>query len=921
MLRGAAGKVLDHVHGRGALALLVGGVAIAARFGMPAPPPRTADAVAAMLGGAVGGTVGVDDFVWEERGGFLRDALLGRRVLFLAATTGPEGQRSADLYRATVRLTRSGRPLWLHTVRNLSETPLGDERGLVARGRRAAFVSVTPGVGVQHLTLLDLAGEAPASPTRFGRVLEAVEGFLSAGTWQGVGRTEVAFGAPPPEAVVDLTDTLLLAGLGPERTPMAVELGGHQLNTGGKEAYQPSVQVVARPSRSWVEVVTMAARRLLGPEEAQSVERAAIDVERWLSAPAPEPGLAGQAATAAGGAMSAGGGWPPGPLATVISPALTGEGVWVVADGPFVKGGTGGVGGTGAPEGTPGGVEPWFYATYLRPDLRLPEARVQLLAIDTRRIELRFQAGYDAPRPEAGPRGTGRLPRAGVARAGAQGGAADAAAAGEGASRGIEAGSASRVLGAVALGADGSHGMMVDGRAVVAPRAGLPTVAVDQHGRALVGAWPSEGGASAGIRALFQGDPLPSAVGAGVGAGGGEGARGWDDDVVTERAALCLTAGGYLVHAWGRAVDAPALSRALTVAGCKESLQVGRHPARLGFAWVGEREGAWAAERLSPVMSLVPEQITSSSPGAFAYLVQRDPAPPVQPRRAAWSVDGATQPGPASVPAVHAAEVLNLGARVKLTAFSPDRFELRLRAGAREISPRGAPKLPEALTPEEHARALGAVGFGIGRRRGALGLSIDGKVGLRFRGEGGQLVVHGRRVEILPAGVALPPGAAATELPLVAEGGKLLPSAREIGAMRRRGAACVLEDGTFVVATTTFDSDEATTEALLDLGCGRVVAFDRGARRSSFLHRAGALPAPAPAREEPAEATDPSAPTTPPEPTEPAEPTDAAAAPDAAPVAPPELELPPVLRASYDDTTLFLLEAPMLGRARPFTGW
>ena len=52
-------------------------------------------------------------------------------------------------------------------------------------------------------------------------------------------------------------------------------------------------------------------------------------------------------------------------------------------------------------------------------------------------------------------------------------------------------------------------------------------------------------------------------------------------------------------------------------------------------------------------------------------------------------------------------------------------------------------------------------------------------------------------------------------------------------------AACVLGDGTAVIATTTFDSDEATTEALLDLGCGSVVALDRGMHRGAFVHRAG----------------------------------------------------------------------------------
>jgi hypothetical protein len=60
--------------------------------------------------------------------------------------------------------------------------------------------------------------------------------------------------------------------------------------------------------------------------------------------------------------------------------------------------------------------------------------------------------------------------------------------------------------------------------------------------------------------------------------------------------------------------------------------------------------------------------------------------------------------------------------------------------------------------------------------------------------------------------------------------------------MRPRAAACVLDDGTFLVALTTFDTDEANTQALLSLGCLRVVALDRGSHHSAFVARAGTEP-------------------------------------------------------------------------------
>ena len=96
---------------------------------------------------------------------------------------------------------------------------------------------------------------------------------------------------------------------------------------------------------------------------------------------------------------------------------------------------------------------------------------------------------------------------------------------------------------------------------------------------------------------------------------------------------------------------------------------------------------------------------------------------------------------------------------------------------------------------------------------------------------------------------AIPEGGSAVELPLAADEGKLRPEAREIGRRRSRGALCVHEDETVVIASATFDSDEATTEALLAIGCTRVVALDRGSDRSHVFHRAGTDEPPLPSYE------------------------------------------------------------------------
>jgi len=918
-------RLLDHLRGRGALALLAALVALSVRLATPAPPARTVDAIARMLGDAAGGTVGHEDFVWEERGGFLRDALEGRRVLFLARPAA-EGQASAELsnasdlsnvYRARVRLTRTGRPISLEAVHDLTDTALGDERSLVARGRRVAFITAAPGGGVQGITLLDLGGDAAdrEARTRGERILADAESWLETGSPRGVARVEITFRTSPSEAQIDLTDDLLLMALGPERIPAALDLRTGELNTGGKEAFGVEAQRIPRPARSFAEVATLAATRLLGPGAARTVDRTALAAERLLRRPPPEPPPE-PPASAASAASAPADLWPPPPIAPVVDPPLPGEGRWAAANGPFL-------------EPAASLEEAHFLRTFLRPDPARPESRVHLLAIDSRRIELRLQAGYAAPRPATGLRGTGRIPKAlrrapGIetrpAAATAPAGAEPQDAPGATEDAGDDAApdpapalerAPERVLGAIALDVGPDGGMVVDGRVLTPPRPGAPTLAVDRFGRALFGPWrpwPSGDAPQPAMPFLVQGTAAFARDAA-------RPAPAWDDDLVTERAALCVTPIGLLIHAWARAIDAPGLDRALALAGCRAGMGIGRRPAPLGFVYLdGRDDGGWRAERLSPLMSVAPERLAVASPGPFAYLVQRDPAPAARLRRGAWTADTGTQPRPSWMPGIYSAEVVNLGARVRLTAFSPDRFELRLRAGLREISPRGAPELPEALAPEEAARALAAVGLGNARRRGARGLAIGGAVGLRFRSDGGIFMIHEGRAAILPVGVAPPAGADAAELPLTADEGKLRPEARDIGAMRRRAAACVLDDGTLVVATTSFDSDEATTEALLDLGCTRVAALDRGAHRPAFLYRAGAPAAPAPAPEpEPEKDEDEKNDGEKKE-------SDDEEEKDAEPAPPPPPASPTSLQASYDETTLFVLETPMRGRAGQLRG-
>ncbi|WP_044986494.1 hypothetical protein [Sorangium cellulosum] len=899
---------IDHLRGRLPVALGVALLGAVARVSTPAPPARTADAIAGMLGDAIGGAVSPDDFVWEERGGFLSDALLGRRVLFLGvprppdgepapdergagpapdergagpaagagpapAERAPDGRGAADLYRARVRLTRSGRPVSLGGVRNLTDTPLGDDRNLVARGSRVAVTTSAFGV-VQGITLLDLGG-APGSRPLGERLRAALDGWLETGSADGASRTEIVFDTPPASARLDLVDEGLVMALGPEAVPAALNAGTGEVDTGGRDPFGARAHHLPRRAPSFLELAGPSAGRLLGPGAAAAVERLALAAGRAAAGVRPAPAAAYLTHGAAAPEPAPEGWpslWPPPQVEPAIQPPLPGEGDWVLV-APSLPRVLPGV------EGDPQRPSSPFAATTLRPDPQREHVRVHLLAIDTRHVKFTLQAGFEAPRPTVGPHGTGRLPDAAALRGA------------------IGLGVGARGPAAPPAGA-GALGMVVGGRALVPPRDGAATIGVDLSGRPYFGAWPSGGDVARVPWALWQGPPaatprdlrdgggrrfpwalwqgpslfeaagpaspapaLPALAGppaerapAGAALPPGDG-----DELVVERSALCMTDRGLVIHAWSGAADAAAMRAALERARCVAGVSLGRAPDPLGVAFLSRREdGGLVAERLAPEMSLAPPaHVAAASPGPFLYFESRSTDGPPAPdlslpgERVGWAADGGAQPPPAWSPAVYAASAVHLGAQVRLHAFAPDRFLFRLRAGSREISPRTAPKLDAEVPADERARVMAAIGVGTGRRRGPRGLAVGGTVGLRFRGEGGLLLVRGGRVEIRPAGgVEIGSGTDATELPLTADDGRLRPEAREIGTMRRRSAACALDDGTLLVATTTFDSDEATTEALLDLGCARVVALDRGAHRNAYVHRAAGDPALQPAYEE-----------------------------------------------------------------------
>lgn len=814
------GVLQSHAKGRGLAAGAVALVAIAIRLSSAAPPPRSIEGVAEALGKAAGGAVRPDDFLWEGRAGFLEETFLGRRILFLASPVegGPR-----DLYRARVRLTRGGRPISVSGVRNITRTSDGDERDLLGAGHHVAFATQTLD-GVQGVTLLDLEGAplpaaAPASGVpgaigaMFARGLAAADRWRATGSARGLARTEIAFAEAPPQARFEVAQGALVLALGEEAIPAALDFATLTLQTGRTNPFAASAQPVPEPVRPAPDVLA----DLLGPRGAavRGLLARAPSVLGPSLAPAPPPGPRIAAS------YPSEGGWPPAPLVPPHPTPFDGEGYWHVSPSMQAE----------AQQ-----VPPPMVETIIRPDPDDRTAIVHLVAIDTRRLDVRILPGAASPRPTTGPRGSGMVPR------------------GPGAPRAV----AAFVAGPSP--APRQLGFLGEGRVLAPFVAGAPSLAVRPDGEVVLGRWPADASRDGFVAIAQAPDALPEAAGAPAAAGGpaasfapiGAGAR-------VGRAALCRTKDGYLVHAFATSSSAASLGAGLALAGCTSALHLGVSPAPLGLAYLQAPPAPSAPGAAAPAgADQAPPALTGTLAAAamtmpldalagpwlqpLGLVTARAHGPSGSVKNAEWAPDAGAQPPPAWHPAVFLAETEQLGAKVRVHAFLPDRFRYHLAAGKDEsVSTRGdKPGLPAA----ERASALAALGMSVARRGHRRGLIIGGAQAARPGTGAVWLSFDGARASISAPGAPPPASGDATEVTLIAEERALLKAAREVGTHRPRTALCVLSDGTLLVAHASFDTDEATAEVLLDAGCARIVSLDRGAHDGVFLHRAGTDRAP-----------------------------------------------------------------------------
>ncbi|MEZ4315258.1 MAG: hypothetical protein R3F14_45160 [Polyangiaceae bacterium] len=796
------GALKSQVRTRGLAVAVAALAAIAAAARTDPPPPRTVEGVAEALGRAAGGTVRPDDFLWEARGGFIEDAFLGRHVLFLAS---PSAGSPRDLYRARVRLTRNGRPISVRSVHNLTRTPLGDDRDLTGAGHHIAFATST-NEGVLGITLLDLEGDPlPAAPV--SRALTAIDRWLTTGSLRGLARTEVAFTAPPSDARLEVASTALVMSLGPEpdALPAAVDLSTHALQTGRTNPFGAVAQPLPAPSRPVAEVLPDLLARTFGDTPAAALRallRRAPAAPLRAPPPAPPDGLR------LGADYPVEAGWPPEPLATPSLTPFDGEGFWHVSRALYSERHT--------------RVVPAIVESMIRPDTNNPTATIHLIAIDTRRIELRLIPGTTTPVPATGPHGSGRWP--------APPNLPDP-------------------IAAFAAGPPASSeplGFQAEGRLFAPFVPGAPALAVRPDGRAALGPWTDSTPRDAFLAVTQAPDalaaPSASAAPSAPDAPSASDAQFLPADPAAKkpRAALCRTSQGYLIYAFTPAAPAASLRAGLTLAGCTAAVHLGAAPSPLGFAYLATDESGTTATLASSSMTM-PSPLALPAPHELIALYRRDLKPPVaSPKAPQWKPDPGAQPIPTWLPAIHAAESEELGAKVTLLAFLPDRLHFRLATGADETTlTRGQKPGPPAA---DRTSALAAFGLSVARKSLRRGLLIDGTLVARpaagpAADHTAWLIFRGSHVTLTRPGDPAPTAGDAAQLTLIADDHALLPTAREVGTQRFRGALCTLPGGTVLLAHATFDTDEAPAQALLDAGCDRIVSLDRGAHDGIFIAR------------------------------------------------------------------------------------
>ncbi len=784
--------------------------------------PRDIEGVAANLGRMTHATVAASDVRWEEPESVVSDWLWGRRIVFRGVDS--KDPNTGDIYRARVRLAPNGVPLGVIDTFNLTSTPLGDDFALVSSGHRVAFATRALGQ-VGSVTVLDLSGEGAQNVATgvLDRVTTSISNFQNTGTFAGVARFDVSFDSAPTDAGLALSTNALLVTLGEKNATTSYELPLVDIDAGMTKIaavhLQPSAHVPKRLSH-WV-VDTVRAVPWIGPEPIAWLEDKVFGARDTMKRTF--AGKGGELAsneepkaplldTSAASVESAH--WPPANVEPIWKTPEAGEGVWEVPSqlawlhkNP-----------RGAAAPAP------FYKTFVRPDEKRAYAKVLLVAMDMRQLDLAMEAGTEDPQPLTGPHGPGKIPR--------------------------DPAIYPRVLAAfngAFKSEHGHYGMMVNKRVLLPPQPGAATVVTTVDHRVGLGSWGTDKTfgtpgaiATSPVLTLEPGDFLSMRQNLDALLDGGEvnptkrtlwGFPAPGKGVQTERSGLCVTASGHLIYAWGDDVSADTLGKAQKMAGCTFGMHLDMNPYHTGFLFAAIEDFTgkkYRSELLAPGMEIPKDRYLEWAPKDFFYVMWHEAtALPKVEGASAWELDGGVQPPPAWAPSFWKTRVSSSDGAVDVLALQDARVEWRILAGTKE--PGHAQSL-ETMNADEGKRAVLSLGLGV----------LLGKPS----GEGVQKTTE----DLLPPGMGgLATGEFGARLVIDADGTALGGAYASVKILFKnedtfplteaRSAICFDAKTKFYFVTR--GAPAAMTRVARALGCRSALALDRGARSTSRVARAG----------------------------------------------------------------------------------
>jgi hypothetical protein len=623
--------------------------------GAAVPERDTSRALVRALG-AHGLTADPADVRWvDTERGFWRALFEEPRAVLRARRPG----EPSDIFLVRARLSPEGHLLGVSALYNLSDTSAVDERGLQHDGPRVGWLIASDN-SVASVHYLDLRGELPGKAAQLSglpRLQNAITNRQQTGQAAGVGRrswkiepaaSHVALGFRPGALLITLDGEALR--IDTDSRPVRI----------AHDSLREQEHIKARPGN----LVTWAVDRVralpwFGSDRMQAVKAIAFAGLDWLErtqgAVTGDDG-AERVAEEMSGIVHAPPttytdpetGWPPAPLVPVLSPALDGEGKWVLLDrDPFIRNNP------GAPAA--------FAFSFIRTDRQRRYTQTYITLWDPRQVSLHAMSGTVEPKSATGETGPGLVPRT------------------------------PEVLGRLVAGFNGGFqathgefGMMAENVVYLPPKPYGATVAELNDGSTGFGTWPNDDRVPEGIVSFRQNmtplvadgvnNPYKREWWGGV-------PPGWTDESRTVRSGLCLTKEGFVAYFYGSSVDADRLALAMQRARCVYGIHLDMNPGHTGLEFYrADKAGAlpdighpinpnWEAKNSVPgmpgwefqgrrmirYMGLMnfPRYIHRESRDFF-YLTLRDVLPgvalapivnPAEPGEGAWQVRGLPQHG------------------------------------------------------------------------------------------------------------------------------------------------------------------------------------------------------------------------------------------------------------------------------------